>query len=304
MCSFQPYLQFYMSSQVAIAMPILDMGMILVIVVLPVILVLMTPDSHKKRQGETKPKDESCEVSESLDEPSSDMLVQKDACAKYDDRFLERFAQLPEELSVAVAQFLDLKDVAAISTVSRHLKQTLQTSTVWKVLGNRYGIQIEDACVIKSRESVRLAAWRRHFDCIKDLAIEIKKHPPGDPASQTSKLLVDASRFIQKLFPCDEDMAMELCDLVRPSLTCHSAGSALAAQELVQSARRSCLPWVVAEDIANSYGHGLLHQNLSESCMQEHDNMLNMQLSELQASFDEESKMQIDYDLSTLLQVQ
>jgi len=312
MCSFQPYLQFYTCSPVTINLtwPITDIGMIFVIVVLPVGLFLMTPDSHQKRESDKdgcnakKSKDDSLKNSKEHAEPSPVVQAQVNALMKNDGRILERFAGLPDELCAGIAQYLDLKDVAAVSASCQHFKRTLQTPTVWQILGNRHGVQIKNMCVNESKELIRLAVWRLRFDCIKDLAIEVKRHPPGDPAAPTSRLLAEASLFIQKLLPCDEMIAMELSELLRPSLTnAQRSNSVSAAQELVKSARRSSLPWVVFEDIANSYEHGVLQQNLFESCMQEHEDMLNDQLSELEASIDEECKMQIDFDLSALLQV-
>lgn len=284
------------------AMSFTDIGMILLIVVLPVVAYLMSPDSHKKDRTKgsitesVKSTDKLCLMLQAHHESSGTALQRK-----HDGRFVNQLEALPDELRAGIAECLNLKDVAAVSTSCLHLHHALQTCSLWQTLGSRYGVQIKNQCINQSKEAVRSAAWRLHFESIKDLAIEVKRYPPDALALPTAKLFDEANHFVQRLLPADGDLAMELCELLRPSLNCHSSECMNEAKELLKSVRQSNVPWVVLQDLEFSYGHGLLQQSLFRSCMQEHDDMLESQLCELEASIEEESKNQIDYDLDTLL---
>lgn len=311
----------YFQMPVIIDLTMMDIGMILAIVVLPSVRFLMMPDSHsQKKSGWTQDSQANSKGKSSADaKASSDTLTLDDGLSailqdaqttgavKYDEHFIEHFRSLPEDLNGAVAQYLNLADVARASTSCQILHQNLcKTSNVWQVLGMGYGIKINYLGVDESREAVRLAAWRQNLDFIEDIAIEVKKHPPGDPAAPTIDLLSKASRCIRSLRASDGCIARAFCELVSPCLSYHSQEAAMAAKELVESARQSSLPWDVLEALENSYEHGLLQQSLFASCIQEHEDMLEVQLFELEASIAEESKMQnlIDLDLDAMLQAQ
>jgi hypothetical protein len=279
-----------------LALPLLDIGMILLIVVLPAVMFLMAPNSNKTDVAKRKSSTDEMKLQGEFSEPSK--------VHKYDGRFVKQLAALPHELGAEVAEYLELSDAASVSSSCRHLQGTLHTLSVWQTLGRRYGAHttsIKNQSVNQSKDEVRLAARNMESKCIKDLAIEIKRYPPGASAAPTGKVLSKASRFVQQLLPSDCDLAMELCDLLRPCLSCHGFQWANEAKEFLQSAQRSAVPWVALQDLESSYGHGVLQQNLFESCMQEHENMMEAQLCELEASIAEESKTQIDYDLDFLL---
>lgn len=285
-----------------------DLGMILLIVVVPAVLFLMKADSPRKKEcggmheSQAHSKDEPCVDSKNshdtwaLDTSTNDIM-------KNNERFIVHLRSLPEELHGQVAQYLKLADVATACISCQTLQSVWATSCVWQVLGTRFGVKMKDVCVGKAREAVRLAVWCQDLELIKDLAVEVKRHPPGAPAAPTSRLLAEASRFIRRLRPCDVCIAKDLFELVKPSLSCHSLEAATAAKELLTSSRESSLPLDMLEGLDNSYQHGLLQQGLLASCMHEHEDMLQAQLSELEALIEEENKLQdlIEFNLEGFL---
>lgn len=286
-----------------LAMPLMDIGTIFLIVVLPALIFLMAPDSHQKSDSKNRSQTDAAKAEDFSVAPLAHQKCCSEALGKkYDGRFVKRLGTLPEELRAEVVQCLNLSEVAAVGASCQHLQQAVQAFSVWQTLGSRYGIQIESQCLNQAKESVRLAAWRMDFRSIKDLAIEVKRHPPGASAAPTSKLLGEASRFVKRLLPSDGDLAMELSELIRPSLNCHSSECANEAKDFLKLARRSHVPWVVLQDLESSYGHGLLQQNLFESCLRDHEDMLEQQLSALEASIEGESKVLMDFELDTLLE--
>lgn len=290
---------------VTIDFAMMDIGMILMIVVLPVMFFLMKSEDEFQ-QGQdfhVKVNVEFCADSAVTEEPGSfAAVVDTDAngAAKHDGYFVERLACLPAELCGGVSRYLNLADVANASASCPHLQDALwKSSGVWQVLASRYGADVKDLSPSKSREKVRLAAQHDDFEFIKDIAIEVKKYPPGAPAAPSCRLLVAAGHFIRRLRPSDGFVAKELCELVNPSLTCHNAESTTAAKDLLEAARRSSLPQHMLEALDDSYEHGLLQQNLFASWINEHEDMLDAQLLAMQASMEEDKQMQslIDYSL-------
>lgn len=283
---------------------LLDIGMILLIVVLPAVIFLATPNSRKSEDtkkdfiaDKLKSEGQICAVTFSHRE------CHKAFVHRYDKCFVQQLGFLPDELQAQVAQYVNLRDVAAVTSSCQHMRQALHTVSVWQTLGCRYGICTKNPSINQCKDEVRLAAWRMDFKSIKDLAIEVKRHPPGASTTTTAKLLAEASRFVQRLLPSDGDLAMELCELLRPPLNCHGSECANEAKDFMQSARQSVLPWVALQDLESSYGHGLLQHNVFESCMQEHEDMLTAQLFEFDASLIEESKLQLDQDWDILLSI-
>jgi len=279
-----------------LALLLLDIATILLIVVLPAVFFLLAPNSSKAPGG----KSESNTEAEEFPVTSTVTSVVQHS---YDECFVEQLGSLPNELQAKVAEYLKLSDVAAASSSCQQLRQTFHTVSVWQTLGHRYDVHIKSRCMNRIKDEVRLAARQLHFKTIKDLAIEVKRHPPRASVEMAGKLFSEANRFMRRLQTSDGDLAMELCDLLRPCLNCHSSELVNEAKEFMQSARQSALPWVALQDLESSYGHGVLHHNLFESCMQDHEDMLEAQLSELEASIAEESKILIDYDLDALLSI-
>jgi len=284
----------------------MDIEIILVFVVLPVVLFLMMPVYHDKQSAGSKATSKlMCDVGSDTSMGTCALYANTGHAMKYNEHFFEHCRSLPEELRGGVAQYLNLADVASASASCQILQETLwKSSSVWKVLGTRYDAKIKDLCLNESREAVRVAVWHQGFLSIKDLAMEVKKHPPGAPDAPTSRLLVEASRFIQRLRPCDVFDARDFCELVRPTLSCHSSEASMAAKAFLISSRQSSLPRDVLEVLDDAYGNGLLQQSLLASCIQEYEDMLQAQMTEMEASIEEESKMSkmIDFELDTLLE--
>lgn len=297
---------------VTIDFTMVDFSMILLIVVLPAWLFLRTSSSHGKvKYGFTQDSHAKSKVN-----PFADSKVNSDIGAlhadklhavTYDKHFIQHFRGLPEDLLGGVVQFLTVADVAGASVAGRSLQETLwKDSKVWQVLGTRFDVKITNLCVSQCREAVRKGAWRHEFECIKDLAMEVKKNPPGDPSVLSRRLLTEGNRFIRRLRPEDGFIAAEFCELMRPSLRCHSTDATSAAEELLASSWQSSFPQEISESLCDSYKHGVLQQNLWALCIKEHDDMFQAQLSDLEASIEEESNMMqvLDFDLDSLLQAE
>jgi len=268
----------------------------------------MTPGSCetklKNSDSEPKPKKESCASSVAHDDASCDALMPEDACSPTENRFMEDLGSLPDELRARVAQCLALSDVAAVSASCSNLQETFWKScSVWQMSGIRYGVyEFENlTCASTCQEAVRLATWRPNFKSMNDLAIEVWKHSPGDPAAPTGSLFAEATYLFHKLLPRDGATAVKVCELLMPALRSHTMEAAVAAQKLFKAARQSSLPKDALEDLEDAYGHGLLQQDLLESCMQDHEGMLEAQFSELEVALERQSNIQLDFDLEDLI---